>query len=431
MTIENKITNVPTIAWETIKTWEFNQLKDNSSRNVTKLKNSILKNGFIAPFDCWKSKEDKHFVIDGTGRNLAFLQLETEGYDIPALPVVFIDAKNIKEAKKFALQRSSTHGEITQSSLADFTIDFDPVELQDLALEEISLAELDLIIAKKTTIQQNINKQELENIKILECVKPNDCFEIITKYSTFKIGCLDATNLDQLTNFLDKKIDLVLTDAPYGVSITKPSKGSSVNNGKFIEINGDSNTNVAKKFYKNCKALKIDNIILWGGNYFTDFLPPTRCWLIWDKEVPKGMSFARGEMAWTNFDKNMEIYTQRWSGAGITKEVTDYNGMSRSTSESGSFPLRVHPTQKPVEMQIEIIQDLIPECKTIFDAFLGSGTMLLVAHYLKKDIYATEIIPHYAQVSIIRLINFLQKENIDFKFNHINGNLKIEDICQQ
>jgi len=143
----NRVTNCPTISWQIIKGWEFNQLKDNSNRDVSKLANSIVMNGFIAPFDCWKNEAGKPFVLDGTGRYLALLQLETEGFDIPELPVLFIEAKDLKEAKKFALQRSSTHGKITQSSLADFTsADFDIEELKDLQLEELNLKEIDFLV---------------------------------------------------------------------------------------------------------------------------------------------------------------------------------------------------------------------------------------------------------------------------------------------
>jgi hypothetical protein len=146
-TIINKVTNCPTIAWNIIKSWEFNQLKDNSNRDIKKLKQSIISNGFIAPFDAWKSKDGKVFIIDGTGRNMALLQLETEGVDIPDLPVLFINAKDLKEAKKFALQRSSQHGKITNQSLADFTAnDFDLEELEELKIEELNLSELDFMI---------------------------------------------------------------------------------------------------------------------------------------------------------------------------------------------------------------------------------------------------------------------------------------------
>lgn len=157
MEIKNKVTNCPTISWDIVKTWEFNQLKDNSNRDITKLKNSIIKNGFIAPFDCWKNSK-KNYVIDGTGRNLALLQLETEGYNIPELPVLFIDAKDLKEAKKFALQRSSQHGKITQTSLADFTsIDFDIEELQELQVEELNIIELDYLANSITNETDDID----------------------------------------------------------------------------------------------------------------------------------------------------------------------------------------------------------------------------------------------------------------------------------
>ena len=145
-TIINKVTNCPTVSWEIIKTWEFNQLKDNSNRDIGKLKASILKHGFIAPFDCWKGSK-KPLVIDGTGRWLALLQLETEGVDIPELPVLFIEANNLKEAKLYALQRSSTNGQITQASLADFTsTEFDIEELKELATQELNIYMLDIVV---------------------------------------------------------------------------------------------------------------------------------------------------------------------------------------------------------------------------------------------------------------------------------------------
>jgi len=144
--IINKVSNCPTIPWETIKTWEFNQLKDNSNRDISRLKNSILRNGFIAPFDCWKGG-NKPFVLDGSGRYLALLQLETEGIEIPALPVLFIDANNLKQAKLYALQRSGTNGQITQASLSDFTsTEFDIEELKELATEELNLYMLDVVV---------------------------------------------------------------------------------------------------------------------------------------------------------------------------------------------------------------------------------------------------------------------------------------------
>jgi hypothetical protein len=142
--IINKITNCETISWQELKTYEFNQLKDNSNRDITKLKNSIINQGFSFALCNWA---DHKFIIDGTGRHLALLELEKEGYEIPDLMVNQIQAENIKEAKKLALMVSSQHGQITQSSLADFTsLDFELDELKELADSELNLGELDFMI---------------------------------------------------------------------------------------------------------------------------------------------------------------------------------------------------------------------------------------------------------------------------------------------
>jgi len=142
--IQNKIVKTELIPWAELKGYEFNQLKDNSNRDISKLKNSIINQGFSFALCNWFEHK---FIIDGTGRHLALLELEKEGYEIPDLVVNQIQAENIKEAKKLALMVSSQHGQITQTSLADFTsLDFEIEELKELALEELNLGELDFMI---------------------------------------------------------------------------------------------------------------------------------------------------------------------------------------------------------------------------------------------------------------------------------------------
>lgn len=148
-TIINKVKNTPTIGWKEIKDFEFNQLKDNLNRDVSKLKNSIVNNGFSYPFYIWSGHR---FVIDGTGRYLALSQLEKDGYSISELPVVEIEAGTLKEAKRLVLAVSSSYGKISQSSLADFTNeDFEIEELKGLQLEELNLAELGYLIEDLNT----------------------------------------------------------------------------------------------------------------------------------------------------------------------------------------------------------------------------------------------------------------------------------------
>lgn len=93
--------------------------------------------------------------------------------------------------------------------------------------------------------------------------------------------------------------------------------------------------------------------IVFGGNYFP--LPPTACWLIWDKEV--NGDFADAEMAWTNLPKAVRL--KRWM----------WNGMLRKGREE-----RFHLTQKPLGVMEWCLTHLPTDVRTVLDPFMGSGT---------------------------------------------------------
>jgi len=147
------------------------------------------------------------------------------------------------------------------------------------------------------------------------------------------------------------KVDAVVTDPPYGIGASSK---------KFI--NGTSKTQ--KDYYEDiCWDTEtppqelIDLIlgtgnfqIIWGGNYFK--LPPTRCFLIWDKTI-HGNSYADCEMAWTNLDRVARI-----------KPIN---------MVEASMDGRVHPTQKPVRLMKWCLEQ-IPQAGTILDPFMGSGS---------------------------------------------------------
>jgi hypothetical protein len=152
-TIKNKIVGFELKEWSQIKGYDFNNLKSDV-RNVTKLEQSILNNGFTSPFIVWSGKD---YVIDGTGRWLALQNLEKAGVVIPPLPIILIEAKDVKEAKKLAMSISSQHGLITQDSLSDFLKDdFKLEEIQELSVNEIELPELDFYI-------QNIEVSDIDD----------------------------------------------------------------------------------------------------------------------------------------------------------------------------------------------------------------------------------------------------------------------------
>lgn len=115
-TITNKVKTLKTTDVATFLSWEFNSLKD-KNRDVTNLKNAIIKNGFSFPVFLWFGH---NYVIDGTGRRKAVEELTKEGYDIPEIPYVEVEAETLEDARQKVIEASSSFGEITKKSLLDF-----------------------------------------------------------------------------------------------------------------------------------------------------------------------------------------------------------------------------------------------------------------------------------------------------------------------
>jgi DNA modification methylase len=218
-----------------------------------------------------------------------------------------------------------------------------------------------------------------------------DLFEI----GEHRLLCGDSTDSDQVAKLMNgEKADMVFTDPPYGISVVKNDMVGAdfgiAKKGHYKPIANDETKDVAQEFYQTCVSLGMDNFIIWGGNYFTDFLPFSDGWLIWNKRAGTDIrnTFADGEMAWCSFHTPIRIYDQLW------------NGMIRE----GEKEKRVHPTQKPIRTLAEIIEDHI-KGKIIYDGFLGSGSTMVATHQKQKICYGVEMSPDYCQVIIDRMKN--------------------------
>ena len=175
------------------------------------------------------------------------------------------------------------------------------------------------------------------------------------------------------------------------------------------EIAGDKDTATAKAFYDVCITNNVKKIIIWGGNYFTDFLPPSRGWVCWYKHH-SDLTFAQGELAWMNIDTNLRVYNYPWMG-----------GM-RKGDKVLELTERVHPTQKPVTLQAQMIEDFAPEAKNVLDGFLGSGSMLIACQETGRNCHGIELIPEYVDVAVIRWVNYCKKKGLQMEV-YRNGGL--------
>ncbi|MGV8078744.1 MAG: DNA methyltransferase [Syntrophales bacterium] len=222
-----------------------------------------------------------------------------------------------------------------------------------------------------------------------------------------RVMCGDSTKREDVERLLSQeRAGLLLTDPPYGINIVrkvdKAGKGQIGGGGKkYSPIVGDETTDTAKKIYQLSQEIGIKKAILWGGNYFTDFLPPSPCWIIWDKRGDSSSNnFADCEIAWTSFTSPARIYRQVWSG--YTREGKRHvEGLTR-----------VHPTQKPVGLYAFCMNGYSEADDIIVDLFLGSGPALIAAEQLGRVCYGLEIDPVYCDVICNRWGRFTGQQPI-------------------
>jgi site-specific DNA-methyltransferase (adenine-specific) len=200
--------------------------------------------------------------------------------------------------------------------------------------------------------------------------------------------------LEYMKTVPDKYFDLVLTDPPYGINIAK--------NGN---VGGGSHRGKAKNFGKKEWDLEIPskeifdqifriskNQIIFGGNYFIEYLKNTRCVITWYKhqDSPE-RTFANSEIAWTSFDTNSNVYSFKWDGF-IQQDMANKEE-------------RHHPTQKPTELFKMILRDYAVKnnYQKIFDPFMGSGTTAIACKALGLDYVGCELDKDYFEIINKRL----------------------------
>ncbi|MBA7533853.1 hypothetical protein ES705_26099 [subsurface metagenome] len=100
------------------------EIKKISKENLKKLKSRIIRRGINAPVFVWNNN-GSHYLLDGHQRIKALLELKKEGYELPQIPVAYIDAKNKKDAKDALLGIASQYGDYVLEEIMDFTADLE------------------------------------------------------------------------------------------------------------------------------------------------------------------------------------------------------------------------------------------------------------------------------------------------------------------
>jgi site-specific DNA-methyltransferase (adenine-specific) len=185
----------------------------------------------------------------------------------------------------------------------------------------------------------------------------------------------NADCMELMASLYDKAFDLAIVDPPYGIDINSSGRlGHYGGKGK----KWDSAIPDENYFMELTRVSKVQ--VIWGGNYFS--MPPTRCFLIWDKQQPEDVSFASCEYAWTNLDQSAKTYYQRPQNADVE---------------------RIHPTQKPVKLYEWILSNYAKPGQKILDTHLGSMSSVIACANMGFEIVGSELDEDYFNAGIQRV----------------------------
>ena len=209
---------------------------------------------------------------------------------------------------------------------------------------------------------------------------------------TDKITITNEDNMALMSRYEDNYFDLAIVDPPYGINASEMTMGSGKNK-KYKKGKKWDNETPSKEYFKELFRISKHQII-WGGNYFTDKLKPSRCYIFWDKGIYGDCDFADGELAWCSFDKVLRIAKIRYKGF------------------LGADKVRIHNTQKPIKLYEWLLMNYAKENDKILDTHLGSGSIALACHNLGYELTACELDQEYYEASIKRIKDHISQQRL-------------------
>ena len=346
----------------------------------------------------------REIVVDETmtviGGNMRVLALRKMGIQEAIAKIV--KGLTADQKREFVIKDNATFGEWDMDALAN-------------GWSDLPLGDWGVDLPDEWTAGEGNEPQDAEP-QIDKAAELNKVWKVkrgdLWRIGEHRLLCGDSTKADDVARVMGGEKAVVFSDPPYGVNAVggggkthfkgkvggggkthfkgTVGGGGIVAANKYNNIIGDDTIDTARIFYNVCIELGLVDIILWGGNYFTAFLPPSSCWLVWDKreDIPSN-NFADCEIAWTSFTKPSRIYRHLWSG------------LLRKGNRKDELYGRVHPTQKPVGLAVNVLQDF--PANIYFDGFLGSGSFMVAAQNAGNKMYGVEMDEQYCAVILQRM----------------------------
>jgi len=194
-------------------------------------------------------------------------------------------------------------------------------------------------------------------------------------FPTEKISLYNCDCMQLLKQAPDNYYDLAIVDPPYGLGRKLKPRGGMI--GKSFEGMGADSWDAeppTKEYWEQLFRVS-KNQIVWGGNYFIDYLKPTQCFLIWDK-MNGTNPMADAEFAWTSIENKVAR-------------------IFRMHHFSKGYDSKIHPTQKPVALYKWLLQKYAKPNDKILDTHLGSMSIAIACHDMGFELTGCELDSDY------------------------------------
>lgn len=210
--------------------------------------------------------------------------------------------------------------------------------------------------------------------------------------------------MEVMKGYKDKEFDLACVDPPYGININvNMGRRAGDKKSNYHKFHGNDESIPDQRYFSELLRVSKEYIV-WGGNYMTEYLKPTPCWLIWEKGFSEDVTFAQFEMAWTSFKTSAKIFK--------------YNAAANTN--------RSHPTQKPIALYDWIFKNYAKPGQSIIDTHLGSGSSAIAALKAGLTFTGIEIDEEYFNGAVERVRAQYEAMTIGFartKLSKVNPTL--------
>lgn len=368
----------------------------NNDDAVEKVAASINEFGFKNPIVIDKSNT----IVNGHTRYKAAKKIGLE-----EVPTISADDLTEAQIKAFRIADNKT-GEFSEWDNELLKIEFEGLKEDDydIGLTGFDYDELnDILNFEEEKDLDDIEEDEFDEEPPENPISKNGDVWLLGRH---RLMCGDSTSEKDVKILLNKnKIELISTDPPYGMNAV--SKSSVLKERYGTDILNDDDNKVAIKSFELCQKLGSKYQVWWGANYYSECLPSSECWIVWDKNNG-GSDQTDCELAWTNFRSVVRQFTQ-------ASEKTN----------------RIHPTQKPVKLIYWLFKKFdkyLKDVENVLDLFGGSGFTLIGCEMLNINSFLMELDTKFVDLIIQRYINFKENNGEDVYLIRDGEKITYEDV---